>query len=977
MKVPSQVQELISRFQEQRDVYLSPAYGETQVRIEFINPLFAALGWDIANSHGLNPTVREVVHEDALNIQGSHRAPDYSFRIGGQRKFFVEAKKPSVNLQTTSGPAFQLRRYGFSAGLPISVLTNFRELVVYDCRQEPSLSDEPAMSILLHFDIEDLGHKWDDINRLLSKDAVVGGALDVYAAALDHARGSSPVDNIFLKEIEGWRTSIAKDLAIKNLTLTQAQLNLAVQQIIDRIVFLRIAEDRGIEPYGQLEIIIERPDIYKALVHLFRKADNRYNSGLFHFRAEESSSEAPDTLTPHLQVSDETLRSIIRRLYYPLSPYEFSVLPAAILGHVYEQFLGSVIRLDKSHRATVTQKPEVRKAGGVYYTPTSIVDFVVQSAVFPGIDARSPTQLAGEGRAKDRHPYRILDPACGSGSFLLGAYDFLLNWYLTAYVASDPAKWARGRSPRIKQSGNGDWQLTIDERKQVLLRHLYGVDIDPQAVEVTKLSLLLKVLEGETLEAIQSQLQFFHERALPDLGRNIKCGNSLIDTDIFDSSQLFAVPDDDTVRINPFNWKDEFPEVFSSANGFDAVIGNPPYLDSETMTTFTPRWRDYCVDHYRSASGNWDVFCVFIERALELCCPGGRHSFIVPNKLGSAGYARSVRSIMSKDNSLTLLRDYSSVAVFPVSVYPVVYSIEKHAPSPDQPVLYERMIQDRSGMVRQELSQDLDRSIYFPADGSPWAIFADIDSASPVERMRSDFAPLSDVADVHGASTVSEAYEIADLVSEGANPSSQDLKMINSGTIDPYEILWGHKPMRYLGTSYDHPIIPLSLQHRLPTRRLSQAKTPKIVIAGMTRRLECVIDVDGTFLPGKSTTVIESEMDLLWLLGILNSQLMSFFYSSVFGGDRLQGGYLRIGPPQLKTLPIPPYRRDRGDSALSGQVSRLMELVTRPRQAGTGHGSALLDREITAITRTIDASVYKVYGLTEREVQVIERSLQV
>ena len=335
--------------------------------------------------------------------------------------------------------------------------------------------------------------------------------------------------------------------------------------------------------------------------------------------------------------------------------------------------------------------------------------------------------------------------------------------------------------------------MTTTERKQILLRHIYGVDIDPQAVEVTKLSLLLKVLEGESSQAIEAQLSLFHERALPDLTNNVKCGNSLIGSDFYMNEQMSLLTEDDRIRINVFDWRREFRGIFSSDGGFDAVIGNPPYLDSETMTQFTPEWRPYCVSKYRAASGNWDVFCVFIERALDLCRPGGRHSFIVPNKLGSANYAKNIRAIMAGENSLDQVRDYASIPVFPVSVYPVVYSIGRQAPDDAIPISYERMAYNETGVVMPLRTEKLGRSRYFPPDGSPWPIFADIDVASPVDRLRNCYAPLSAVASVHGAATVSEAYELAPLIQEARTGSSADLHVVNSGTIDRYVSLWGEE----------------------------------------------------------------------------------------------------------------------------------------------------------------------------------------
>jgi len=231
-------------------------------------------------------------------------------------------------------------------------------------------------------------------------------------------------------------------------------LNFAVQRSIDRLIFLRIAEDRGIETYGQLMALQNGGDVHPRLLRLFRQADDRYNSGLFHFQAEKGrSEESLDTLTPGLKIDDKILKDILKNLYYPDSPYEFSVLPADILGQVYEQFLGKVIRLTPAHRAVVEDKPEVKKAGGVYYTPTYIVDYIVRQTVGKLVAGKKPGPRSAVNRLK------ILDPACGSGSFLLGAYQYLLDWHLNAYL-DNPQKWAKGKNPKLTQNSSDDWKLT-------------------------------------------------------------------------------------------------------------------------------------------------------------------------------------------------------------------------------------------------------------------------------------------------------------------------------------------------------------------------------------------------------------------------------------------------------------------------------------------------------------------------------------
>src|SRR3990167_7262490 len=380
MSVPQELHELVERFNTNREAYRSGQYNESQLRQEFIDPFFQLLGWDVNNKNGYAEAYKDVIHEDSIKIGGLTKAPDYCFRIGGVRKFFVETKKPSVNLKDDIAPAFQLRRYAWSAKLPLSILTDFEEFAVYDCRARPSPSDKASAGRIHYLTYKEYAVRWDEIASVFSKNAVLKGSFDKYAVS-ERKRGTTTVDAEFLAEIEKWREDLAKNLAVRNTALDVHELNFDVQRTIDRLIFLRICEDRGIEPYSQLQALLNGEHIYDRLRHLYEQADDRYNSGLFHFRSEKERAETPDELTPKLKIDDKVLKDIIHGLYYPESPYEFSVMPAEILGQVYEQFLGKVIRLTSGHQAKVEEKPEVKKAGGVYYTPAYIVAYIVRNTV--------------------------------------------------------------------------------------------------------------------------------------------------------------------------------------------------------------------------------------------------------------------------------------------------------------------------------------------------------------------------------------------------------------------------------------------------------------------------------------------------------------------------------------------------------------------------------------------------------------------
>ncbi len=630
MGLPGEIERLVQLFEQNKESYLKSGYNETQVRREFIDPFFKAMGWDVDNTRGWAEAYKDVIHEDAIRIGSAMKAPDYCFRIGGIRKFFVEAKTPAVNLKERQEPAYQLRRYAWSAKLPLSILTDFEEFAVYDCRVRPHKTDKASKARVMYFTYKDYADRWDEIASIFSREAILKGSFDKYAKTEKRKHGTAEVDAAFLAEIERWREVLARNIAIRNPDLNNRQLNYSVQITIDRIIFLRICEDRGIERYGELMGLFNGSDVYQRLMALFRKADDRYNSGLFHFVREKDRAEGPDELTPELVIDDKPLKEILHCLYYPDSPYAFEVLPAEILGQVYEQFLGKVITLTAGHHAKVEDKPEVKKAGGVYYTPSYIVDYIVKHTVGKLLEERSVRFFKTKPAKMDK-PLRVLDPACGSGSFLIGAYQALLEWYLNYYTENEPEKWAATKHPPICQSGSLGWKLTTAERKRILLEHIYGVDIDTQAVEVTKLSLLLRVLEGE------KNLVLFHkERALPDLADNIKCGNSLIGPDFYKPRQMEMFNDDERYRINAFDWHAEFPEIFTGG-GFNAVIGNPPYdvLEKDRKKASWPHvdLTEYVKIHagYAEAlGGKLNLFRFFLVRSLDLLLSGGRFGMIVP-----------------------------------------------------------------------------------------------------------------------------------------------------------------------------------------------------------------------------------------------------------------------------------------------------------------------------------------------------------
>ena len=1005
MAPPSIISTLVQRFADNHDSYIASTYNEATLRQDYLNPFLEALGWDVRNQQGYSEAFKEVIIEERVKVGEANKAPDYSCRIGGRRIFFVEAKKPSVNIKDDAKAAYQLRRYAWSAKLPLSLLSSFDEFSVYDCRLKPDKNDKAGVGRILYFRYTDYAEKWEEIAAIFSRDAVLKGSFDRYAQRKGGKRGTSLVDDAFLEEIEKWRKLLAVNIAIRNPSLTTRQLNFAVQRTIDRIIFLRICEDRGIEEEGTLQQQLNGDGVYKRLCERFLIADKRYNSGLFHFTKETGREETPDSITLPLKIDDKALKEIIGGLYFPDCPYAFSVLPADILGQVYEQFLGKVIRLTAGHQAKVEDKPEVKKAGGVFYTPTYIVDYIVKNTVGKLLDNKTPEQAAA---------LRILDPACGSGSFLIGAYQYLLDWHLKWYMDNKPLKWSKGENPALYQIGAGEYRLTASERKRILTNNIYGVDIDTQAVEVTKLSLLLKVLEDENAEKIQTALRLFHERALPDLGNNIKCGNSLIGQDFYHGEQtvMEGFDDEERIRINAFDWdgKDGFPEIMK-AGGFDAVIGNPPYVRQETLGE---KFKDYAAGKYKTYAGTADLYVYFFERGVNLLNDNGIFSFIVANKWMRANYGEPLRRWMT-ERKIHEIVDFGDLPVFQnATTYPCIIKLSK---TPDR---------ERSLICKVENLEFRDLAEYVKTTGyeidigslknEGWSL-ADEKSTGLLEKIKSKGIPLGEYVKgkiFYGIKTgLNEAFVIDEetrkrLIKE--DPKSKevikpflvgkDIKRYKKPFSDKYLIFTKHginiknypvienyllpykdrlmpKPLNWKGTFWKgrKPGAYKWYEIQDTIDYYEEFEKIKILWPGISLEVASfTIDEEGYYGNDNNQLIISNDK---YLLGILNSKLMRYYLTNIC--DKVQGGFYRLKIIYIEQLPIKAINSSQPtgktlQSNLSYLVSSMLDLHKRLPLAGTDQEKAVLSRQIEATDQRIDELVYELYGLTEEEIKIVEGS---
>lgn len=1043
------VAELVERFARNVDEYQRSDYKEIEVRHEYIDPFFEALGWDVHNRAGHDEQYKDVIHEESVRVGAGIKAPDYTFRLGRERKFFVEAKKPSINVKDDAGPAYQLRRYAWSAHLPLSILTDFQELAVYDCTQRPNPSDKAGLGRVAYYTFEQYPARLPEIWETFAKENVWRGSFDRYAQSARAKRGTSEVDDEFLREIERWRDALAHNLALRNPQLCVPDLNYAVQATIDRIVFLRVAEDRGIEEYGRLQQLVNGANAYPRLTELYRQADQKYNSGLFDFAA--------DTLSMRLGLDDKPLQSILSGLYYPQSPYEFSVIGAEILGQVYEQFLGKVIRLTAGHRAVVEEKPEVKKAGGVYYTPRYIVDYIVQHTVGELVKGKSPAEIAGSqsratGRRKlvtgnrqpetDNPPLRVLDPACGSGSFLLGAYRYLLEHCLNWYAAHDPEKWAAAKQPPIRRGAHGGWWLTTAEKKRILLTHIYGVDIDRQAVEVTKLSLLLKVLEGESQETLGQQLSYWQERALPDLGRNVQCGNSLIGPDYW---QGRLMQDEEEIRrVNAFDWQAAFPEAMGAersgasrqqlgeaAGGFDALIGNPPYIRIQMMREWAPTEVEFYKQAYVAASkGNYDIYVVFVERGLSLLNPHGRLGFILPHKFFNAQYGEPLRGLIAKGRHLSHVVHFGDQQVFEnATTYTCLMFLDKAGSQHlDFVGVHSLSTWKQDGLSSAAVASSLPT---LGITSRPWN-FATESASTLLSKLQAFPTRLEQVTSriFQGIKTGADrVYVVEELERAGHRILVLSRQTNAQHWLEPdllHPLVKGGDSRRYHLSTTNRLILfpysehgtgkaslvaeaefraqyPLSWSYLLAnrayleqredgkmtgprwyaytrTQALDVMPMPKVITPDIAMHASFSLDPDGTAffsggVAGGYGILVLPRYSREYALGLLNSRLLEWMIRQ--SATQMRGGYYSFESRFIRDLPIRTIDfTDPADVArhdrMVALVERMLELHRRQAAAQTPADRELYARQIAATDREIDALVYELYGLTEEEIGVVE-----
>lgn len=729
------LENLVARFSAEVRKYVSSTstFQETEARIEFIDPFFSLLGWDMNNSNGLPSTMRDVLREESLTTESKFKKkPDYTFRIASNKKFYVEAKRPSVDIATNIDSAFQVRSYGYSGGRAVSILTNFRTLRVYDTTLAPKAGDDADVGLLISVDYSDYPSKYGELVAMFGRNEVAAGSIEHFFGIAPG--GSVPVNIAFLNRINSWRIRIAQDLHTRYPLLVIEDLSDFAQKIINRIIFIRMCEDRGIEGEEMLRNVANTLDLVK-LRDLFIRMDDRYNTGLF--------DVTQDRLNDTYELDVDLFMAIVDEIYAPNSPYSFSVLDADFFGQTYELFLCKRLNFDPSTNNIILEDKPDYEHREVVTTPQPLVDEVVRrafSSKFEQMSYQNPLTLASI------LELRVLDVAVGSSRFLLRAFDELVT------KAIEVLKVSPGQ-PHIYRITDDNYQLSFDIKRNLLRRCLFGIDIDYNAVEVARFSLMIRLLEDETSSTLPDGTKI-----LPNLDQNIIHGNTIVSSDFNNPSSSIV----DTTL--PMNWA-----LTALPERFDVIVGNPPYVKTEEMKNFTLAEFDYYKDKYDTAYKQFDKYFIFIELALSKMNKGAWFGMVVPNKWINIGASAKLRGLFAKDNLVSEIVDFGNdVHIFDgVSAYVCLLVLAKDGVSSFN---YRHVNSYQDFLTSpQDKGYALPLSLITMANTQAWIMPSNLREAKVLTKLTTNATLMSSLVDVINGiqSSANEIYNINHFVDHG------------------------------------------------------------------------------------------------------------------------------------------------------------------------------------------------------------------
>ncbi len=640
--------ELIEKYQSFKAEGRLDLSSEETMRT-WINEFLAIFDWDVKDTSQVlqEKVLSKEEKERLVEIGSTSTRPDYTFKRGKEKLTFLDAKGTYIDLETDSDAAFQIKSYGWSILAPCAFITNFEEFVIYDCTYIPS-QEQPVNFGRIHLKIEDYLDNFEILENHLLKSNILNGKLSqLYSDSLSGEREIQKLspDFLFAQQLSEFRLALANQILASNQELINNNSELLAyitQVVINRIIFIRICEARKIEKEGLLKEFQS-----KGFWNSFK--DSSYNDFYEHY-------DGPlfDRINSihEIEIPDAVFNNLIELLYYP-SPYRFDVIPTKLLSDIYEIFLSK--RLFIENDSVVERlKLEYIKTNGAVSTPQYLVqDLLKRTIVSQKITTEGISSVFNS---------KVLDFACGSGIFLIELFDHLQNIIIECY-SSNPEEQFRN----LFFTNDNNTTLTIEGKRKLISDCIYAVDIDPEAVEVARMSLSLKVIDNVEFHENYQELGIYGNQILNNVGNNIKCGNTLVSFDISEKYPNINGNEEQLLKTNPFDWNSEtgFQEIFNANNGFDFIVGNPPYVEVKNYNVEYPFMHQYIKDNYQTTkNGKVDLSVAFIERGIELLNESGKLGVVVQKRFFKTEYGKKIREYISSNQLLYQVIDFETTNLF-------------------------------------------------------------------------------------------------------------------------------------------------------------------------------------------------------------------------------------------------------------------------------------------------------------------------
>ncbi|HKZ45723.1 MAG TPA: N-6 DNA methylase, partial [archaeon] len=828
-------------------------------------------------------------------------------------------------------------------------LTNFESVIVFNAELK---TEHPWQSQLKHIHCREFLQRFDEL-WLLSRESFEQGLIDREAEKWGKKTKKSPVDKQLLADFTRFRELLSKNITKlnQNKNLTEDELDESIQRILDRLIFIRNCEDRELEARILISNLREwesrgKGQLIKSLREVFAYFDKEYNSKIFAHH-----------LSDDLEIDNEVLHEIIEGLHHTKDNsvfYDFSAIDADILGTIYEQYLSHILKKTEK-RAKLTENYTHRKEQGIYYTPTFIVDYIVRNTL---------GKLLKE-KETDIEEIKVLDPACGSGSFLIKAFD-VLNEHV------------RKNDKDYSQTQLDAETGTFKRKVKILQSNIFGVDLDKQAVEIAQLNLLLKIAEKG--------------HRLPLLEQNIKCGNSLI-------------ADQEIAGSKAFDWDKEFESIMTEG-GFDVVIGNPPYVRQEELSEIKP----YLEANFETYQGTADLFVYFFEIELKLLKENGYFGMIVSNKWLRAGYGKSLRRFLT-GFWIEEIIDFGDLKVFPdATIYPciiIVRKIKRQNPG----IKICKMETLAFGSLEAHVKNNAFLVSQYDLSEQEWNIQRR-EGNELLQKIRSSGVPIEEYVGAKIYRGILTGLNEAFIIDESKRDELIREDSRNEEIIKPF--LTGAESKRYLIKSskkyvvftrrgidkFQYPSILRYLEQfrdklspkknkeqeigRKPgpykwyeiqdsTAYYGDFEKPKIIWGNLTTRSSFSLDETNRFYVNAPACILPTNSK--YVLGILNSKLMSYFLKSICA--ERQGGFIEQKPVYVSQVPIK-KSTEAQEIEMTNHVEKMLQLNKALLEIGDKltDDRARIENRIKELDLKIDELVYKIYGITESEKKIIEDTLK-